>query len=166
MWLFTIEMQCVLCEIPALHVVCAWQIRRSMAVVIEASLKAETWWNAAGLSTRVEGDIEEARGPTRPHEMSTLGGQPTGLQMSLKFEPITLVFKDLRYSVPMPAARKPDARAKPNAKTAGQTQPTELQALSASPPSTLPKERLELLKVPPCMGGQALAVRLRKCICC
>ena len=67
--------------------------------------------------------------------------------MSLKFEPITLVFKDLRYSVPLPAAHKPDAKAKSKAKASGLTQPTELQALSASTPAAASQERLELLKV-------------------
>ena len=121
-----------------------------MAVVLVAPLEDGTWRNAAGLSTRIEGDIEEARGPTGPHEMSTLSRRPTGLQMSLKFEPITLVFKDLRYSVPLPAARKPDAKAKQKkAEKASLMRPTELQALPASPPASAPKERLELLKVPP-----------------
>lgn len=95
----------------------------------------------------IEGDIEEARGPTGPVEMSALGRTPTGLQMSLRFEPITLVFKDLRYSVAPPAAHKPDAKAKPRAKASNQTQPTELQVISPSTPAAASQERLELLKV-------------------
>ena len=44
--------------------------------------------------------------------MQTVSRPPTKLQMSLKFDPITLVFKDLRYSVPMPAAAKPKDKSK------------------------------------------------------
>ncbi|KAK9826588.1 hypothetical protein WJX74_004476 [Apatococcus lobatus] len=100
------------------------------------------------LSKKTEGDIEEARAEPGPVEMSALSRAPTGLQMSLKFEPITLVFKDLRYSVPLPAAHKPQAKTRAKQKASGLIQPTEMQALSASasPGAAAPMGRLELLK--------------------
>ncbi len=97
-------------------------------------------------------DIEEGGGQQEALQMSAIGQPPAGLQMSLKFEPITLVFMDLWYSVPMPAAAQPKkAKTDAKAKSLGEVQPAEVQALTSAPQgapaSAAAKPRLELLKV-------------------
>ena len=93
--------------------------------------------------------------------MATVSRPPTKLQMSLKFDPITLVFKDLRYSVPMPTAAKPKNKSKskdPSEKAekgkkgpsgqALQIQSSSVALNSADHPSgNVAEARLELLKV-------------------